>query len=202
MDTGERRPFSIEKALGEAEALLKAALRMGCIEHDIADLRPPGAWIMSPDDAHRPLKRLAAQPEFAVERFARKPSSEPGGNMKRMAEPGDEVCPIVVSTNAVQLFGQQPAPDGADTIPGFGKQKWWRDWRLLHRRREAGKGLAQPSLFRVIASPATNMFTAPPVYWKGLVAPGRATAGVDTGKVLENIGPTGGARHLHGLAVA
>ena len=84
---------------------------------------PVVAGVLPPHDADSALERLAAQPQFAVERHVGQPGDEPVGGKESVALPRQELLAIPVCPHAVELFAQPPAGDVGIRRPGFGQQE-------------------------------------------------------------------------------
>jgi len=84
MDFGKGELPPGELSLESFQPFLEAGLRGGQVEDEVAHLAPEIVAVLPADDAHRPLKRFACQPQFAVERHAGQLGREPGWSVERV----------------------------------------------------------------------------------------------------------------------
>ena len=107
----------------------------GSVEHHELDFTPHLGRIVTANNAHRPLKRLTVQPQFAVERHVWESLGEPSRSMIDVALPGQELFPLKVGSHAIQLLTEPPALEINVIFPSVGQQEW------RHRRRGRGDRL-------------------------------------------------------------
>ena len=191
----------------ERQSLLERRFHRRSIEHQIRDLPPVLALVLPADDADRPLKRLAGQPQFAVERRLRQRLDEPVRGVIEVALPRDELLAVPVGPHAVELLAHPPAGQVGVVRPGLG-QKQRRAARLLVALRAFLRGLgllrqraADPLLLRFVAAELAEVLAGPPLDGDRLVPPRRAGAGIDAARVLQDVRLRGGALHFGRFAV-
>ena len=85
-----RRPVPLDVCADGGETTLERGVDARRVERDVADLLPQVGLVLAADDPDRALKRLAADPQLAVERDLGQALEEPVGRVKAVAQPGNE----------------------------------------------------------------------------------------------------------------
>ena len=109
-----------EAFANEVEPVLELLLQGRGVEDDEADLLPVITSVLATDDADRPLERLAAEPEFAIERDCRQTREEPLRGVVQVPLTRDELLAIPVGADSVELLAHEPSGRIGDTVPRLG----------------------------------------------------------------------------------
>ena len=147
-------------------------------------------------------KCLAGEPEFAVERYVGQAGDEPVRSMIDVAKPRKELLAVPPSPHAVELLAHPPAGQVRIVFPGMGEEQLRCGiavflgglWYCRSQR-------AQPVLFRLFAPVGPQMFARPAFNGYGLISPCRASAGIDSADVLQDVGRPGRAFDFGRFAV-
>jgi len=176
------------------------------VEDDEAHVAPEVGLVLAADDADGPLERLAGDPQLAIERRRGQFVGEPVGRVEQVAQAREELFAVPVGPHAVKLLAHPPPGQVGRVVPRVGQQQRRAGVALLVavRRRLRGplrQRAAEAGLLGRVAAQLAEVLAGAALDGGGLVAPGRAGAGVDAAHVLEHVGLDAGALHFDLLAV-
>src|SRR5690242_15907716 len=104
--------------------------------------------------------------------------------MKSIAQSRDELLSVPVGAHSVQLFAHPPAVDLGAAVPGFGQQQRRSISRGSFVLWLGRQGSSDSCFLRRIAPQGPKVLACPPFDGQGLVAPGWASAAVNSSHVL------------------